>query len=140
MKEIVETMDQVSTVQRPKRREYSQEFKVSALEQCGQPGASLACVAVGHGINPNMVHRWIREVRQRQVLSNLQQTTASFVPLQLPASTAAVPQAVPTPPIPVADETAHNSETIRIEIQRGGVTMNVHWPLAGAAQCAQVLR
>ena len=87
-----------------------------------------------------MVHRWIREERQRQVLSKLQQTAASFVPLQLPAIAAAVPQAVPTPPIPVTDETAHGSEAIRIEIQRGGATVNVHWPLAGAAQCAQVLR
>jgi len=133
-------MDQVSTVQRPKRREYSPEFKASVLEQCGQPGASLAGVALGHGINPNMVHRWIREERQRQVLSALQQTAASFVPLQLPASADAVPQSVPMPPIPVADETAHGSEIIRIEIQRGGATVNVHWPLAGAAQCAQVLR
>jgi transposase-like protein len=78
-------MDQVSTVERPKRREYSVEFKASVLEQCRQPGASLAGIALGYGINPNMVHRWIREERQRQLLINLQQTASAFVPLQLQA-------------------------------------------------------
>ena len=56
-------MDQVSTEQRPRRREYCVEFKSSVLEQCPQPGASLAGIALGHGINPNMVHRWMREER-----------------------------------------------------------------------------
>ncbi len=46
-------MDQVSTVQRPRRREYSVEFKASVLEQCRQPGASLAGIALCHGINLN---------------------------------------------------------------------------------------
>ena len=131
-------MDQVSTVQRPRRREYSQEFKASVLEQCRQPGASLAGIALSHGINPNMVHRWIREERQRQMMTELQQTAAAFVPLQLPAAVGA--DTVPTKRMPEAQESAHTGETIHIEIQRGSATVNVHWPLAGAAQCAQVLR
>lgn len=133
-------MDQVSTVQRPRRREYSVEFKASVLEQCRQPGASLSGVALGHGINPNMVHRWIREERQRRMLTELQQTAAAFVPLQLPVAAAVAPEAAPSRPSPKADETGNNIEVIRIEIQRGGATVAVHWPLAGAAQCAQVLR
>jgi transposase-like protein len=54
-------MNQLSTVERPRRREYSAEFKASVLEQSRRPGASLAGVALAHAINPNMVHRWIRE-------------------------------------------------------------------------------
>ena len=131
-------MDQVSTVQRPKRREYSMEFKASVLEQCRQPGASLAGVALGLGINPNMVHRWIREERQRRVLTELQQTAAAFVPLQF--SGAGNVDAVPMKHLPEAPQPAHTGETIHIEIQRSGATVNVYWPLAGAAQCAQVLR
>jgi len=42
------------------------------LQQCRQPGASLAGVALGYRINPNMVHRWMREERQRLMLIDLQ--------------------------------------------------------------------
>lgn len=131
-------MNQVSTVERPRRREYSVEFKASVLEQCRQPGASLAGIALSHGINPNMVHRWMREERQRQVLADLQQTASAFVPLQLQASAATGSSTVPSPQR--AGDSGAAAETIHIEIQRGGATVSVHWPLSGAAQCAQVLR
>jgi transposase len=65
MNEIVEMMDRVSTVVRPRRREYSVEFKTSVLEQCRQSGVSIAGVALAQRINQNMVHRWIRQERQR---------------------------------------------------------------------------
>ena len=42
-------MNQLSTVERPRRREYSVEFKTSVLEQSRRPGASLAGVALAHG-------------------------------------------------------------------------------------------
>jgi transposase len=77
-------MNQLSTAERPRRREYSAEFKTSVLEQCRQSGASIAGIALGHGINPNMVHRWMREDRQRLELIELQRGALAFVPLQLP--------------------------------------------------------
>jgi transposase-like protein len=77
-------MNQMSTVERPRRREYSAEFKTSVLEQSRRPGASLAGVALAHGINPNMVHRWLREERQRLELAELQRGAAAFLPVQLP--------------------------------------------------------
>lgn len=40
-------MNQLSTVERPRRREYSAEFKASVLEQWRRPGASLAGIALG---------------------------------------------------------------------------------------------
>ena len=82
-------MNQLSTVERPRRREYSVEFKTSVLEQSRRPGASLAGVALAHGINPNMVHRWIREERQRLELAELQRGAAAFLPVQCkhPANT-----------------------------------------------------
>ena len=139
-KEIVETMNQVPTVARPRRREYSVEFKASVLEQCRQPGASLAGIALGRGINPNMVHRWMREERQRQVLADLQQTASSFVQLQLQASASLSSDTTQGQHRTVSDQPGHATDVIHIEVQRGGATVNVHWPLSGAAQCAQVLR
>lgn len=79
-------MNQLSTAERPRRREYSAQFKTSLLEQSRQPGASFSGVALGHGINPNMVHRWAREERQPAQLLELQRGASAFVPLQLPPS------------------------------------------------------
>jgi len=53
----------LSTVERPRRREYSAEFKAMVPEQVRPAGASVAGVALSHGLNPNMVHRWMREDR-----------------------------------------------------------------------------
>jgi transposase-like protein len=43
------------------RRYYSPEFKRGIVEGCRKPGGSVASTARAHGINANMVHRWIQE-------------------------------------------------------------------------------
>jgi transposase len=39
------------------RRNYSAQFRALVLEQCMSPGASVAEVALSHGMNANVVHR-----------------------------------------------------------------------------------
>ncbi|GAB3395937.1 transposase [Azotobacter armeniacus] len=39
------------------RRSYSTAFKAQVVQECGQPGASVASVALSHGINTNVVHK-----------------------------------------------------------------------------------
>ena len=41
-----------------RRRRYSAELKAQVLAECEAPGASVAKVAMSHGINANVVHRW----------------------------------------------------------------------------------
>ena len=43
------------------RRTHSLEFKQSAVEASRQPGASIAGVAMVHGINANQLHKWRRQ-------------------------------------------------------------------------------
>jgi len=45
------------------RRRFTQEFKLSAVERLDQ-GASAAEVSRAFEINPNLLHRWRRELRQ----------------------------------------------------------------------------
>ncbi|MBI0395866.1 transposase [Acinetobacter bereziniae] len=40
-----------------KRRTYSKEFKLSVVNACKDPNASIA---LKHGLNANLVSRWIR--------------------------------------------------------------------------------
>lgn len=59
-------MEQPLNQGRPRRREYSQQFKAEVLARCVQPGASVGGVALAYGLHSNMVHRWLREQRERQ--------------------------------------------------------------------------
>lgn len=45
------------------RRTHPLEFKRSAVDASNQPGASIAGVAMAHGINANQLHKWRRQLR-----------------------------------------------------------------------------
>jgi len=44
------------------RRPHSEELKACALAECRQQGASVAKVAMSHGLNVSLVHEWARAV------------------------------------------------------------------------------
>lgn len=102
------------------RRRHRPEFKRQILTECARPGASVARVALAHGLNANLVHKWRRLADgSRQLVAAPAQ---AFVPVALE---------------PAASEVAAD---IRIELRRGATAINVSWPLAGAAQCAAWVR
>ena len=45
------------------RRVYSAQFKAELIAACQQPGASIAATAREHGMNANVLHRWLKEHR-----------------------------------------------------------------------------
>ncbi|WP_235953537.1 IS66-like element accessory protein TnpA [Noviherbaspirillum galbum] len=105
----------------PRRRRHSAAMKAQILAECERPGASIAAVAMAHGINANLVHKWRARAVRRQG-ATVAASAASFVPVPLPAAgIAACPE-------------------LRIELCRGPVKAIVSWPLAEAAQCAAWLR
>jgi len=120
---IMHTMaSEVRPTEPVKRRFYSTELKLQVVGACVQPGASVAGVALQHGINANIVHRWLREHSQGTLINRPQ----TFVPVTLNTAT------VPAAPLPTGD--------IRVEVKRANTTIVVHWPLVGGAACAQWLR
>jgi transposase len=46
------------------RRRYSAETKAQVIAECEAPGASVAKVAMAHGINANVVHCWRQLARE----------------------------------------------------------------------------
>ena len=117
--------NEVQAVRRT-RREYSAELKAQVVQACRQPGASVASVPMAHGINANIVHRWLREPSRALALAQ----TAAFVPISL------------TPPVTEPSERSDlaAASCIRVEIRRGASVVTVNWPLDGAQACAQWLR
>ena len=120
--------------QRRTHRTYTPQFKAELVAMCQKPGASIAAEALQHGMNANLLHRWLRE--QRLARQQTQQQTPAFVSLPLRAVVAddhVAQTATSTTP-------ASEGQVIRMEIQRGSATITIAWPVTAAAQCAQTLR
>jgi transposase len=41
------------------RRTYSQQFKRDVASRCMAPGASVSAIALSHGINANVIRKWL---------------------------------------------------------------------------------
>lgn len=114
---------------RKRRQRYGSELKAQIMAECEAPGASVARVAMAHGINANVVHRWrqlAREggVRRRQSSTTpVTSTSSSFVP------------------VVVSDTpTGAKSGEIQIELRRGAMALAIRWPVSAATECAVWLR
>ena len=92
---------------------------------------------MSHQINPNTVHRWIREERQHALPGQLQHNAPAFVAIELqpPGVDAAGRRAV-SPLQPQASTLTG----ICIEIKRPTGSVTVSWPLEASASCAAWLR
>jgi transposase len=100
------------------RRRHDLALRAQILSECEQPGASVAGVAMSHGINANVVHKWRRLAHAGTVAS----ADTAFIPIALPA------------PLPAA------GHDIRVELRRGATSMTITWPAASAADCAVWMR
>jgi len=54
----------VAKVDAAGRRWYTSQFKGEIVARCLQPGASVSGIAVEHGLNPNMVRKWIERTHK----------------------------------------------------------------------------
>ncbi|MNE15233.1 Transposase [compost metagenome] len=64
------------------RTSYPKSFKAQIVQECLQPGVSMASVALRHGINANLVRKWIPAYRDRQIAA-----LPAFVPIKLAPAT-----------------------------------------------------
>ena len=124
---IMHTMASDAFAPIPKRRFYSPELKSEVVAQTQVPGASVAGVALAHGINANIVHRWLRERAGKTAMAQ-----SGFLALSLSPD-----KGKPAQP---GDELVKAEQDIRIELRRGGTVVNVAWPVAQAGECAAWMR
>ena len=117
-------------------RTYTAEFKAELVAACQSPGASIAAIAGQHGMNANVLHRWLKEHQQsgrhqRIVCSSAAQSlvtspsVAAFIAVKLPAT------ATPEP---------RSKDLIKVELHKGAVSMILTWPASAAADLAQWTR
>jgi transposase len=125
------------------RRVHGAEFKTRVLAECQEPGASVAAVALAHGLNVNLVRKWLvgRGIKRAglpapRTVTRTQRAAAEpaaaslqFMPVELAPAAAAIDEA-----------TSPRPSDIHIELARGGTQLCVRWPSTQADSCAAWLR
>ena len=98
------------------RSSYPKPFKAQVVQECLQPGATVSSVAISHGINANVIRKWLPIYRDR-------------IPTALPAF-------VPLQPMPKR----HADETVVIALPLGDKSITVKWPVSDQDGCARFIR
>ena len=111
-----------------RKRRHSEEFKDELVRACGEPGISVAGIALANGVNANLLRKWmgVRGV----TAPSLRRSAESAGP------SARAPEFLPVAITP----TEPNLPEIRIEARRGNAVVKIEWPVAAAAECAAWLR
>lgn len=132
-----------------KRRVHGAEFKTQVLAECQQPGASVAAIALAHGLNVNLLRKWLvgrgiqraglaapRTVtRMAAGVGEMSAPSLQFIPVEIataPVAATATATAPEQAAPPVAD--------IHVELTRGATQLSVRWPSAQAGACVAWLR
>ena len=102
------------------RRKHSPEFKSQLVAVC-QPNVSVAAVALEHGVNANLLRRWIRQFPPQPM------------PPAVPSSATLIPVRVSAPIV------QPTNEVIELNIQKNGVGVDIRWPAHHADACARWL-
>jgi len=128
------------------RRVHSAEFKAQVLAECQQSGASVAAIALAHGLNVNLLRKWLigrgikrsgltaprMVTRERPPAAELAAAALHFIPVEVAPMVAADAEH--------AEVAAPDLSDIHIELSRGATQLCVRWPSAQAAACTVWLR
>lgn len=112
---------------KPPRRRHRPEFKQQVVDACLQAGASVAGVALAHGLNANLVRRWLQERGELPPSRRL-----ASAPVREPEALEFVPLRI--------DPVGVSSVDIRLDLRRGGTTVSIQWPVSAADACGAWLR
>ena len=132
---------------RSQRRVHGAELKTQVLAECQQPGASVAAIALAHGLNVNLLRKWLvgrgikragleapRTVtRKPEAQHDPTAPSLQFIPVEIATGPVAAAATAPEQVEPHAAE-------IHVELTRGATRLSVRWPSTQAAACSAWLR
>ncbi len=106
---VVERAQLVARTREDGRHVYRKEGKALLVAACAEPGASVAAIALAHGVNANLLRKWITRTHTRDRAHRDQRAQASTVAhaaARFPAPTSPTAaqffsvELAPTPPEP----------------------------------------
>ncbi|AZB99686.1 transposase (plasmid) [Acinetobacter pittii] len=113
-----------------KRRTYSAEFKQQIVQACKAPDVSIASVALQHGLNTNLVSKWIRLIdgkpgNDRSLLPN----KPAFIALSCSAPLDPTPTPTPTDML-----------TVQITLPHSKAEIGLKWQVSEISALAELLK
>ena len=133
---------------RRRRRKHTPAYKAELVQLCLSSGASLAAIALEHGLNANLLRRWVIE-HERLGLHTLDDgpTDPALVPAPAGALPEFIPLGRPTSTSSVMPVSTHRHQriptadaTVRVELTAPRLNITLHWPSSNSQALAQVLR
>jgi transposase len=112
------------------RRRHSEEFRAELVARCRQPGVSVSGIALAHGLNANLLRRWVKNHRDQAGVSEV---VVGGPPSTQEKAALLVPVAITPPAIAQTGE-------IRIDIRRGATAIQMAWPVEQGAQLGNLLK
>jgi transposase len=116
--EIVARERLVERIRRDGRSVYSRGGKRALIAACAQPGASVAAIAMAHGVNANLMRKWIaRDQAKRAPRAAPKQAQATLLAIEVApaASGGSAGASVPLLTKPPAPTLARAGLSIEIE-------------------------
>ena len=98
------------------RSSYPKSFKAQVVQECLQLGASISSVAIGHGINANVIRKWLPLYRDQPPA-----TVPAFIPVKVSPKKQA-------------------ELSVIIELPFGEQTITVKWPSSDPEGCVRFVR
>ncbi|MGY2237063.1 IS66-like element accessory protein TnpA [Pseudomonas gingeri] len=98
------------------RSSYPKPLKAQIVQECLQPGASVSSVAISHGINANVIRKWLPIYRDKPVTP-----LPAFIPL-------------------LSMPKRHADEAVVIALPLGEKSITVKWPISEPDGCARFIR
>ena len=93
----------------------------------------MAAVAIAHGLNPNVVRKWLSGRNLKRMGVAMPATAPRVAPLQFVPIELAAPDHRPT-------DTPASQSDIRIELERGGLRLKLQCAASAGAAYAALLR
>lgn len=112
------------------RRRHSEGFRSEVVARCLQPGVSVSGVALAHGLNANLLRRWVKNHRDQ---AGITEVVVTGPPSKQEKAALLVPVAIT---LPAATQTGE----IRIDIRRGATAIQMAWPVEQGAQLGNLLK
>ena len=106
----------IARISMRQRSSYPKPFKAQVVQECLQPGATVSSVAIRHGINANVIRKWLPVYRDQAATP-----LPAFMPVQ-----------------PLPKRTV--DEVVVIVLPLGSKSITVKWPASDPDGCARFIR
>jgi len=109
------------------RRRHSEEFRAGVVAASRQPGVSVAAVALAHGLNANLLRRWIKESTERLPVTRRSLEKAAAEPLTVV-------------PVTIESGPRQSDEAIRVDIRKSGLAVQLAWPATRGVELSGLIK